>query len=166
MDSAGSGGREILFQTGPSHAWLANVSSARGNSSKYDFNLVIIRSITRRVRSILLLQPWLRNSFKWDSYLPIRTTAFLRNTDRFQVKLESGKTKCKSFDILWTFYCAGLDLGQAINGFIYHTKYDRIDVIPRGSIQNTGDNVLSLVRALANAPELLNIQVGYEHVLF
>lgn len=56
---------------------------------------------------------------------------------------------------------AGLDIAQVINGYIYHTKYDRIDVIPRGSIQNTGDNVLSLVRALSNAHELYNTEVNY-----
>lgn len=59
------------------------------------------------------------------------------------------------------YYRAGLDLGQAVNGFIYHTKYDRIDVVPRGAIQNTGDNILGLVRALANATELHDIEVGY-----
>lgn len=58
------------------------------------------------------------------------------------------------------FYCTGVDMGQAINGFIYHTKYDRIDVIPRGSIQNTGDNLLSLVRNLANATELHDTEVS------
>lgn len=50
-------------------------------------------------------------------------------------------------------------MGQCFNGFVYHTKYDLIDVIPRESFQNTGDNVLSLVRALANAPELYDTKV-------
>lgn len=53
----------------------------------------------------------------------------------------------------------GLDLGQVVNGYIYHTKYDRVDVIPQGALQNTGDNVLGLVRSLANATELYNMQV-------
>jgi len=44
---------------------------------------------------------------------------------------------------------AGLDIGQCINGFVYHTKYDRIDVIPRAALQNTGDNLLGLVRTLS-----------------
>ncbi|XP_064544305.1 endoplasmic reticulum metallopeptidase 1-like [Drosophila montana] len=48
----------------------------------------------------------------------------------------------------------GLDMVQIENGFVYHTKYDVIDVIPRESLQNTGDNILSLVRGLANATEL------------
>jgi len=56
---------------------------------------------------------------------------------------------------------AGLDIGQCINGFVYHTKYDRIDVIPRAALQNTGDNLLGLVRTLSNATELRNPSVGY-----
>jgi len=50
-------------------------------------------------------------------------------------------------------------MAQFINGFVYHTKYDLIDVIPRESLQNTGDNVLSLVRGLANATELHDTEV-------
>lgn len=57
-------------------------------------------------------------------------------------------------------YFKGLDVGQVINGFVYHTKYDSIDVIPRGALQNTGDNLLSLVRALSNAPEMVNMEVS------
>lgn len=58
---------------------------------------------------------------------------------------------------MWLY--AGLDMAQCINGFVYHTKYDLIDVIPRESLQNTGDNLLSLVRGLANAAELHNTEV-------
>lgn len=51
-------------------------------------------------------------------------------------------------------------MAQISNGFVYHTKYDLIDVIPRGALQNTGDNVLSLVRGLANATELHDTDVS------
>jgi len=54
----------------------------------------------------------------------------------------------------------GLDIGQCINGFVYHTKYDRIDVIPRAALQNTGDNLLGLVQTLSNASELRDLSVG------
>lgn len=40
------------------------------------------------------------------------------------------------------------------NGYVYHTKYDRPEIIPIGMYQNTGDNVLALTKTLANAPEL------------
>jgi len=50
-------------------------------------------------------------------------------------------------------------MAQFINGFVYHTKYDLIDVISRESLQSSGDNVLSLVRGLANATELHDTEV-------
>lgn len=50
-------------------------------------------------------------------------------------------------------------MAQFINGYIYHTKYDLIDVIPRGALQNTGDNILSLLRGFANATELQDTAV-------
>ncbi|KAH8371341.1 hypothetical protein KR093_007019, partial [Drosophila rubida] len=59
---------------------------------------------------------------------------------------------------LLLFSLIGLDMGQIVNGYIYHTKYDVVELISYESLQNTGDNVLSLVRALANAPELKDIQ--------
>lgn len=40
------------------------------------------------------------------------------------------------------------------NGYRYHTKYDDFWNIPLGSFQHVGDNALSLVQNLANAPEL------------
>lgn len=52
-------------------------------------------------------------------------------------------------------------MAQFINGYIYHTKYDLIDVIPRGALQNTGDNMLSLLRGFANATELQDTAVIY-----
>ncbi|EDV35717.1 uncharacterized protein Dana_GF12334 [Drosophila ananassae] len=61
----------------------------------------------------------------------------------------------------------GLDIAQCINGYTYHTKYDRFSNIPRGSTQNTGDNVLALVRALVNATELDDLSAhGSGHAVF
>uniref|UniRef100_A0A1A9VD07 FXNA-like protease n=1 Tax=Glossina austeni TaxID=7395 RepID=A0A1A9VD07_GLOAU len=48
----------------------------------------------------------------------------------------------------------GLDMAHSFNGFVYHTKYDRFTTIPRRTYQRTGDNVLALTKALANALEL------------
>lgn len=58
------------------------------------------------------------------------------------------------------FHTKGLDIAQVTNGFVYHTKYDVIDHISHESIQNSGDNVLSLVRGLANASQLYNTEVS------
>jgi len=59
------------------------------------------------------------------------------------------------------FHITGYDIGLVCNGFVYHTKYDQYDIIPRASIQNTGDNLLALAKALANAPELADTTVSY-----
>jgi len=62
--------------------------------------------------------------------------------------------------IIKTFGLAGLDMAQTLNGYVYHTKYDRFNLIPRRTYQLTGENILALVKALANAEELENPSVG------
>jgi len=52
-----------------------------------------------------------------------------------------------------------LDIAQANNGYVYHTAFDTFKVIPGGSIQNTGNNILALARAYANASELYENEV-------
>ena len=37
------------------------------------------------------------------------------------------------------------------NGYVYHTKYDTESAIPPGSIQRAGDNVIAVVREIANS---------------
>lgn len=53
----------------------------------------------------------------------------------------------------------GLDIAQAKNGYVYHTIFDSYKNVPGGSIQNTGNNILSLVQAFSNATELNEIEV-------
>uniref|UniRef100_A0A0A1WZ70 FXNA-like protease n=1 Tax=Zeugodacus cucurbitae TaxID=28588 RepID=A0A0A1WZ70_ZEUCU len=48
----------------------------------------------------------------------------------------------------------GLDLAYVYNGYVYHTEFDSFTVFPKASLQNTGDNVLSLAQAIGNAPEM------------
>ncbi|XP_050311953.1 endoplasmic reticulum metallopeptidase 1 isoform X2 [Anthonomus grandis grandis] len=48
----------------------------------------------------------------------------------------------------------GVDMAYTSDGYRYHTKYDGFDNIPSGSYQHGGDNVLSLVKSLADAPEM------------
>ena len=45
-------------------------------------------------------------------------------------------------------------MAYIFNGYVYHTEYDRFNVVSRESLQNTGDNVLSLALGVANAPEM------------
>ncbi|XP_034109506.1 endoplasmic reticulum metallopeptidase 1-like [Drosophila albomicans] len=114
LDAGGSGGRDILFQSGPNHPWLVGYYK---KYIKYPFATTMAEEI-------------------------------------FQSGIIPSDTDFRQFNAYGNI--PGLDMAQCINGFIYHTKYDNIDVIPLGSFQNTGDNVLSLVRGLANATELHN----------
>ncbi|XP_022228995.2 endoplasmic reticulum metallopeptidase 1-like isoform X2 [Drosophila obscura] len=93
--------------------------------------------------------PWLVDYYKKNAKHPFATTMA---EEIFQTGILPSDTDFTIF----TKYSSlvGLDMAQCINGYTYHTKYDRFDVIPRTSIQNTGDNVLSLVRALSNATEV------------
>ncbi|EDW60407.1 endoplasmic reticulum metallopeptidase 1 [Drosophila virilis] len=125
LDCAGSGGRDILFQSGPSH-------------------------------------PWLVDYYKKSAKHPFATTL---GEEVFQSGVIPSDTDFAAF--VQYGHIPGLDIAQVINGYIYHTKYDRIDVIPRGAMQNTGDNILSLVRALANATELHDTEAHEEgHAVF
>ncbi|XP_017077370.1 endoplasmic reticulum metallopeptidase 1 [Drosophila eugracilis] len=115
LDAAGSGGREIMFQTGPNYPWLVNIYKL---GAKHYFSTTMAEEIFQ--------------------------TGLVPSYTDFDIFVEYGNL-------------IGLDIGQCINGFVYHTKYDRFDVIPRASLQNTGDNLLGLVRTLSNATELRNL---------
>ncbi|XP_030081373.1 endoplasmic reticulum metallopeptidase 1-like [Drosophila hydei] len=112
LDAGGSGGREILFQSGPNHSWL------------------------------------LKYYKKYIKY-PFATTFAEEIFQSGIIPSDSDFTQFKKYGKV-----PGLDMVQLNNGYIYHTKYDMINIIPRESLQNTGDNVLSIVRGLANATEL------------
>lgn len=47
----------------------------------------------------------------------------------------------------------GLDFAHFTNGYVYHTKYDDINLIDRGVYQNTGDNMLALVKAFTDVTD-------------
>lgn len=60
----------------------------------------------------------------------------------------------------WTFsQRTGMDFAHVFNGYRYHTKYDHIDYLPSNVLQRTGDNVLALVKRIANSDELTNTEV-------
>lgn len=54
----------------------------------------------------------------------------------------------------------GFDMAYIFNGYVYHTEYDRVNIISKQSLQNTGDNVLALAKGVANAPEMDNPEVS------
>lgn len=60
----------------------------------------------------------------------------------------------------------GLDISYCNGGWKYHTKFDHIRYVTTDSIQHTGDNILELVKMLANSDELENPPVGSPAVYF
>ncbi|KAH8389208.1 hypothetical protein KR200_000755 [Drosophila serrata] len=114
-DSAGGGGREIVFQSGPNQAWLMNQ----------------------------IYKTYAKHPFANSMAEEIFQTGILPSDTDFGIFTKYGSI-------------VGLDIAQLINGYFYHTKYDRFENIPRGSIQNTGENLLSLVRALSNSTQVEN----------
>lgn len=58
----------------------------------------------------------------------------------------------------------GLDLAHSYNGYVYHTKFDTADIIPRGTLQTTGDNILGMARAFTNSTELKDPSVSYKEI--
>ncbi|XP_043644716.1 endoplasmic reticulum metallopeptidase 1 isoform X1 [Drosophila teissieri] len=118
LDAAGSGGRELMFQSGPNYPWLVKIYK---EGAKHYFSTTMAEEIFQ--------------------------TGLVPSYTDFDIFVEYGNL-------------IGLDIGQCINGFVYHTKYDRIDVIPTAALQNTGDNLLGLVRTLSNATELRDISAN------
>lgn len=112
LDSAGSGGREILFQSGPNHPWLMKYYK---RCAKHPYASTIGEELFQH------------------NFIP-------SDTD-FRVFRDYGEIP-------------GLDMAHTINGYVYHSKFDRFNVLPSGTFQTTGDNVLSLARGIANSPEM------------
>lgn len=118
MDSAGNGGREILFQSGPNHPWLMR-----------HYRKAIVHPYASTVAEEMFQRH------------------FIPSDTDFRIFRDHGKVP-------------GLDMAHQYNGYVYHTRFDRPEILPRGTLQNTGDNVLALVRELANAPELEDSSVN------
>lgn len=114
LDSAGSGGRELLFQSGPDHPWILNYY---GKHVSNPFGTTVAEELFQH------------------NFIP-------SDTD-FRIFRDFGKIP-------------GLDMAHVVNGYVYHTKYDKFNLIPRFTYQLTGDNILEITKALANAPELDN----------
>ncbi|OWF56308.1 Endoplasmic reticulum metallopeptidase 1 [Mizuhopecten yessoensis] len=112
LDSAGAGGWEIVFQTGPQHPWLVKV------------------------------------------YLEaaVYPSASVINQEVFELGLVPADTDYRIFRDYGKI--PGLDIAYISNGYVYHTMNDVPQAIPPGCLQRAGENLLSIVQALATDPKL------------
>ncbi|KAH8299600.1 hypothetical protein KR044_003431, partial [Drosophila immigrans] len=101
---------------------------------------------------------WLVNYYYKNAKHPFGTTLAEEIFQSGIIPSDSDFRIFKEHMPAYFFLFIGLDMGQIFNGYIYHTKYDVVELISFESLQNTGNNVLCLVRALANAPELKDTQ--------
>lgn len=115
LDSAGAGGREIMFQAGPNRPFLM-----------YHYSQVAPHPHA----SVLGEELFQNNLIPSDSdYRIFRDFAGI----------------------------GGMDFAFNANGYVYHTKYDTADLIPLGTYQHTGDNILAVTKSLALSTELYNV---------
>ncbi|KAG4071651.1 hypothetical protein HA402_011805 [Bradysia odoriphaga] len=112
MDAAGSGGREVLFQSTIRNQWMMNY-----------YNRVALRPMSTSLGEEIF-----------------QTGVIPSDTD-FRIFRDYGRIP-------------GMDFAVYKDGYVYHTRNDISDMIPIGTFQNGGDNILALTRAVANSPEL------------
>ncbi|XP_052903581.1 endoplasmic reticulum metallopeptidase 1-like [Anopheles moucheti] len=112
LESAGSGGKELLFQSGPQHPWLIEAYS---RAVRHPFGQAIGEEIFQ------------------SGLIP-------SDTD-FRIFRDFG-------------HIPGLDFAHIFNGYRYHTRFDSVQYLSPAVLQRTGDNILSLVRLLANGDQL------------
>ncbi|XP_002005471.3 endoplasmic reticulum metallopeptidase 1 [Drosophila mojavensis] len=119
--------------------------------------MINVDSLGAGGRELLLrsgpFHPWLIRHYKAAAKHPFGTTLA-------EEIFETGIINSKSDFRIFRDYgpLPGLDMVVQYNGFVYHTKYDRFDVISRDSLQSTGDNLLSLVKSISNAKEMLDVK--------
>uniref|UniRef100_A0A914WX58 FXNA-like protease n=1 Tax=Plectus sambesii TaxID=2011161 RepID=A0A914WX58_9BILA len=51
-------------------------------------------------------------------------------------------------------FIPGLDIAYIQNGYVYHTEFDQFRMIPPGSVQRAGDNILATLTHLLHSPYL------------
>ncbi|XP_053679531.1 endoplasmic reticulum metallopeptidase 1-like [Anopheles nili] len=112
LESAGSGGKELLFQSGPQHPWL-------------------VESYSRAVR----------HPFGQAIGEEIFQSGLIPSDTDFRIFRDFG-------------HIPGLDFAHIFNGYRYHTRYDSVQYLSPAVLQRTGDNMLALVRLIANGEQL------------
>ncbi|XP_017039283.1 endoplasmic reticulum metallopeptidase 1-like [Drosophila ficusphila] len=124
LEVGGSGGRDLLFQSGPNNPWLMKYYRQH---AKHPFATTMAEEIFQ--------------------------SGILPSDSDFRIFRDFG-------------YIPGLDIAQVENGYVYHTAFDTYEAVPGRSIQNSGNNVLALVRAYSNASELNGTESDDGHAVF
>lgn len=120
LDSAGAGGREIMFQAGPNRPFLM---------------------------------------YHYSQVAP-HPHASVMGEELFQNNLIPSDSDYRIFRDFGGM--AGMDFAYNANGYVYHTKYDTADLVPLGTYQHTGDNILALTKSLALSTELSNVTAYWD----
>lgn len=97
--------------------------------------------------------PWLLQLYAESVPYPLASTLA---QEIFQSGIVPGDTDYRIFRDFGRI--SGLDFAWSFNGYVYHTKLDNIHQIPLGTLQRTGDNILSLVTQIANSHQLANVE--------
>ncbi|KAH8252253.1 hypothetical protein KR038_011283, partial [Drosophila bunnanda] len=124
LEVGGSGGRDLLFQSGPNNPWLMKYYRQH---AKHPFATTMAEEIFQ--------------------------SGILPSDSDFRIFRDFGNIP-------------GLDIAQVSNGYVYHTVFDTFEAVPGRSIQNSGNNVLAMVRAYANASELNEVTGDDGHAVF
>ncbi|XP_055618078.1 endoplasmic reticulum metallopeptidase 1-like [Toxorhynchites rutilus septentrionalis] len=124
LESAGSGGKEMLFQSGPRNPWLIEMYAKA------------------------IMYPYAQAAAE-----EVFQSGVVPSDTDFRVFRDAGGIP-------------GMDFAYTANGYRYHTTYDSIDYIPMAVLQRTGDNILSLTKAIANSENLANPHQKSEHTVY
>lgn len=113
------------------------------------------------LRSHSNLNSWLLKYYCQYSVYPFATTFVEELIQQNWVPLKN------DYDLL-RYYNSKLDImdiSYVYGGQIYHTRYDRANVIPKATIQRTTVNLLALIEAIANAPEMVETPVRITDIM-
>lgn len=102
----------------------------------------------------VMFQATVNNRWMMDHYKNVAAhpTATVLGDELFKSGIIPSDTDFRNFRDFGKI--PGLDFAIYRNGYIYHTKYDTANIIPMSTFQNSGDNILNLIRAVTDSPHL------------
>lgn len=137
-----NGGEEIVLQA--SHGFVTQHPWAR--DAKYVINLDSCGAGGREI----MFQTTPLNSYLVDVYARTVPHPYgqVIGEELFQSGIIPSDTDFRIFRDFGNM--SGLDLAHYKNGYVYHTKHDNLEQIDSSVLQNTGDNLLALVKAISS----------------